>query len=98
MLETFRTHCLQRFPFVYIAPTVNAQDMQRHRPFLWMNIQAICTKSPLQCELLGRQIREYLAQKLYVELEKDLDLLQGLLAYLSWYDILFTVSLVFARS
>ncbi|KAK7927398.1 Zn(II)2Cys6 transcription factor [Apiospora marii] len=84
ILETFRTHCLQRFPFVYIAPSFSAQDMQRHRPFLWMNVQAICTKSPLQCELLGRQIREYLARKLFVKLERDLDLLQGLLTYLSW--------------
>ncbi|KAK8060074.1 hypothetical protein PG996_010004 [Apiospora saccharicola] len=84
ILKTFRNHCLHRFPFLYLDPALGAQEMQRERPFLWMNIQAICTKSFLQCEQLGQQIREYLARKLFVELEKDLDLLQGLLTYLSW--------------
>lgn len=84
LLDTFRTHYLRHFPFTYLAPEVSAQNLQLHRPFLWMNIQAICTRSSSQREILGQQVREYFARKFIIDLEKDIDILQGILTYLGW--------------
>ncbi|KAK8010908.1 Zn(II)2Cys6 transcription factor [Apiospora arundinis] len=84
VLDAFRTHYLRHFPFTYLAPEVSAQHLRCHRPFLWMNIEAICTKSSSEREILGQQIRQEFARKFIIDLERDLDLLQGVLTYLGW--------------
>jgi hypothetical protein len=84
MLLTFRTQYLANFPFVLIPSDMPVQRLQLEQPFLWMNIRGVCTMSTTQGQIIGDKIREVLGRKLFVELERDMDLLQGLLVHLTW--------------
>jgi hypothetical protein len=83
-LRNFQDKYLPWFPFVYIRPGTTAQDLQRDRPFLWLNIRTACEKSTAKMHALGDKIREVLARKAFVDLERNLDLLMGIIAYLAW--------------
>ncbi|KAI0977103.1 hypothetical protein F4678DRAFT_2631 [Xylaria arbuscula] len=83
-LAFFRQHYLKFFPFVYLSPETTAAQLQRDRPYLWLNITALCCKSPLKQMALGFQSREELALKVLVACERNIDLLLGVLCYLGW--------------
>ncbi|KAI1080844.1 hypothetical protein F5B20DRAFT_539175 [Whalleya microplaca] len=83
-LQLFREQHLKFFPFVYIPPETAAVQLQQRRPFLWLNIRTICCKSASQQQVLGLRCREILAQKTLVDLDRDIDLLLGLLTYIGW--------------
>ncbi|RYP60922.1 hypothetical protein DL771_010331 [Monosporascus sp. 5C6A] len=83
-LRIFRENHLRFFPFVYIPPETTADDLQRERPFLWLNIRALTCKSLAQQSALSNRIREIIAQKVLVESERTIDLLLGLLGFLAW--------------
>ncbi|KAH9901821.1 hypothetical protein F4778DRAFT_791425 [Xylariomycetidae sp. FL2044] len=84
MLTLFRDIHLKSFPFFYIPPDMTAEKLQLERPFLWLNIRAICCKVASEQLALGRRCRQILAQKVLVDLERNLDLLLGLVAFLGW--------------
>ncbi|KAK6075904.1 heterokaryon incompatibility protein [Seiridium cupressi] len=90
LLHGFRTFYAKRTPFLYIPATTTAQQLQHERPFFWLVIRAICTKSNLEQDKLGTHIREILGKQILVEFQRNIDLLMGLLTYLSW-------SMYFAR-
>ncbi|KAH6887037.1 hypothetical protein B0T10DRAFT_607829 [Thelonectria olida] len=83
-LRTFQTHHLQALPFVYIPSRITAAQLQRERPFLWLNIQALCCKNTTERNKLDHNVRQILAQRLLVDGDRTLDLLLGLVAYLAW--------------
>ncbi|RYP22616.1 hypothetical protein DL767_009012 [Monosporascus sp. MG133] len=83
-LQIFREIHLRSFPFVYIPPETTANDLQRERPFLWLNIRTLTCKSPAQQCALSNRIREIIGQKVLSESERTMDLLLGLLGFLSW--------------
>ncbi|KAI8624366.1 hypothetical protein F5Y19DRAFT_454841 [Xylariaceae sp. FL1651] len=83
-LDFFRQHFLRFFPFVYIPPEMSAAQLQHSRPYLWLNIRAICCKSPTKQAALHLQCREELARKMLVNCERNIDMLLGALAYLGW--------------
>jgi hypothetical protein len=59
-------------------------QLQRERPLLWLCIWANGCKSMAQQRIIEAKIRETLAQRVLVDLERSLDLLLGLIAYLCW--------------
>ncbi|KAI0183747.1 hypothetical protein EV127DRAFT_474880 [Xylaria flabelliformis] len=83
-LVLFRDNHLKMFPFTYISPDTTAAQLQRERPHLWLNIRSLCTKSPSQQSALFCRCRELLVKKIFVDGERNLDLLQGLLVLLAW--------------
>jgi hypothetical protein len=86
-LANFRTYKSKYFPFVHIPSTTTAQHLRQERPFLWLCIVAIGSKSTSTQEILGRQVRQTIAQELIVQSSKNIDLLLGLLAFVGWYGI-----------
>ncbi len=84
-LATFRGFTSRYFPFIHLPLSLSAQQLRTERPFLWLNIVAITTKSSSQQQRLGALIRQHVAQNMIIETEKSIDLLLGLLAFLSWY-------------
>ncbi|KAK6832954.1 hypothetical protein PG987_007648 [Apiospora arundinis] len=84
ILQTFRTKRLRHFPILYIPPEMDAQVLQRERPFLWMCIRAVCSRSVKEQNALADRIRQILAKRVIVDCDRDLDLLQGLLVFLGW--------------
>ncbi|KAI0598795.1 hypothetical protein F4775DRAFT_552976 [Biscogniauxia sp. FL1348] len=83
-LDLFREYHLKTFPFVFIHPETTAAQLASERPYLWLNIRAICSKSPSQRAVLGLRCREMTAKKVLVDMERNVDLLIGVLAYLGW--------------
>ncbi|KAJ5805371.1 Major facilitator superfamily domain general substrate transporter [Penicillium riverlandense] len=81
-LAQFQTWKLQYFPFVYIPYDTSAADLEKDRPFLWLCIMGIGSKSSAQQQFLGNKIRQVIAQDLVVQSQKRLDLLLGLLAFI----------------
>ncbi|RDW65074.1 hypothetical protein BP6252_10725 [Coleophoma cylindrospora] len=83
-LANFRTLNLKYFPFCYISPAAGAQQLRQERPFLWLCIMAVSSKSKPQQQLLTSKIRQTVAQEIVVNSEKNIDLLLGLLVFIGW--------------
>lgn len=83
-LDDFRVFKLQYFPFVHIPIDMTSVQLQKERPFLWLCIMSISTKSTARQKALGYQVRQSVAQIMLLESEKSIDLLLGLLTFLGW--------------
>ena len=82
-LETFRANMLDSYP-IMVIPDISASALKAQRPFLWLAIMVVTTKSTLKQRCLGMEIRAKIAERLIVEGERDLDLLMGLLVCVAW--------------
>ncbi|KAI1099117.1 hypothetical protein F4804DRAFT_322792 [Jackrogersella minutella] len=83
-LRIFQDQFLKFFPFIYFPPDLTATLLQQTRPFLWLNITCACAKSQARKSALSQKIREYVAQKVLVDLDRNIDLLLGIVTYLGW--------------
>lgn len=84
-LARFR-HVLLRFgPVVYIPPGMTSEQLRQSRPLLWLGIMASTTRSTKEAHIIGDRIRQILSQKVLIESERSMDLLQGLLVFLTWW-------------
>lgn len=83
-LNHFRTFKLQYFPFVHIPPEKSAGQLRKERPFLWLCVMAISTKSTARQHDLGLKIRQIVAQEMVVQSDESIDLLLGLLTFIGW--------------
>ncbi|KAK8017637.1 Zn2/Cys6 DNA-binding protein [Apiospora rasikravindrae] len=84
VLQTFRTKRLRHFPILYLPPEMTAQDLWRERPFLWLVVRAVCSRSVKEQNVLADRIRQTIARRTIVDCDCDLDMLQGLLVFLGW--------------
>jgi hypothetical protein len=82
--EIFKARHLKGYPFMYIPASMTAEEFQQTNPFLWMNIDAIFSSSLRRRGERGQKIREHLAQKVVVQGERSLELLQGTLMHGAW--------------
>ncbi|KAM3068575.1 hypothetical protein ACMFMG_011105 [Clarireedia jacksonii] len=83
-LRSFRTQSKKYFPFIHIPEGITAQKFREENPFLSLSIMMVMTKSTHRQITLGMHIRNLIGKKLLVDGERDLDLLFGLMAYVSW--------------
>jgi hypothetical protein len=83
-LSIFHTYKSKYFPFVCIPATTTAQQLRQERPFLWLCVMTIASRSTSQQQVLGSKIRHILAQEMLLNSGKNIDLLLGLLAYIGW--------------
>ncbi|CAK7265198.1 hypothetical protein SEPCBS57363_001458 [Sporothrix epigloea] len=85
-LDRFRTTMLPYFPFVNLPPDLTAAQLRRNRPALWLSIMSVtCQRVPTHTQLArNTHLRALFAHRIVFESEKSLDLLQALLAFLTW--------------
>ncbi|PMD42861.1 hypothetical protein L207DRAFT_486635 [Hyaloscypha variabilis F] len=83
-LRSFQINNLQYFPFMYIPPTTSAQQLQQEKPFLWLCIMAVSSKSTSQQQALGSEIRHAVAHEVVVQLSRNLEFLLGILIFIAW--------------
>lgn len=85
MLSEFRT-LSSFFPFVYLPPTTSTPTLRERRPFVFQAIQLITSSGlrPVQVAL-EEQFRRAIVEAVFLESQKNLDVLQGLELYLAWY-------------
>jgi hypothetical protein len=86
LLQRFISTLCNYFPFVALPPWTTAETLRHESPFLFLSIIASASSSnfPLQ-RRLAKEIHKYVASKMIVEGEKNMDLLQGILVHLAWY-------------
>ena len=63
---------------------MSASDLRYQKPFLWLVIMSLTTKSLAQQLVMGDMIRRIIAQQVVVESEKSLDMLLGVLCFIGW--------------
>ena len=84
-LNNFRTRMTTYFPFVFIPESTTAHNLRRERPFLWICIMSVTSKSTVQQMALGKEIRIALGREIIVEGKNNLELLLGVLVFIAWY-------------
>jgi hypothetical protein len=84
-LAYFRSHMLTLFPFVYLSPDMTARQLREWYPFLWVNIMAVTAKHVTGQEFpITASIKQFVAHKVVVDNDANLDLLLGLLVFICW--------------
>ena len=84
-LDTFRRAFLPHFAFIHIPTGMSASLLRGRKPFLWLVIMSLTTKSAGQQMVMGDTIRRIVSQQVLAEQEKSLDLLLGIICYISWF-------------
>ncbi|KAL3436115.1 hypothetical protein BDV09DRAFT_58709 [Aspergillus tetrazonus] len=84
-LATFRSQLLPYFPCIHISPDMTAQRLRERRPFTWLCIMSVTSKSASQRRALNDRIKATVAQEMvHNSASTDIDILLGLLIYLGW--------------
>lgn len=83
-LKNFRPHMATFFPFIIVPESTTAQDLRRDRPFLWLCIMSVSSKSTIQQKALGREIKITMGREILVEGKNNIDLLLGMLVFVAW--------------
>jgi hypothetical protein len=85
-LEIFRRAFVNYFPFVVVPPTVSVEALRYDNPFLFLCIMAVtCFEDPILQRRLGQEIKKQICDRLVMGHEASMDLLQGLLVFVAWY-------------
>ncbi|KAL2855589.1 hypothetical protein BJX68DRAFT_263947 [Aspergillus pseudodeflectus] len=85
LLERYRKHKMPQFPFVIIPETTDLATLRQESPFLLLCILTACLEDnpPLQ-DSLELIVRKEIASRVIVGIERNMDLLQGLLVHIAW--------------
>ncbi|KAJ0416239.1 hypothetical protein BJY00DRAFT_238069 [Aspergillus carlsbadensis] len=85
LLDRYRNHKMPQFPFVIIPPTTDLATLRQESPFLLLCIITACLEQnpPLQ-DSLELLVRKEIASRVIVGIERNMDLLQGLLVHIAW--------------
>lgn len=84
LLERYRPYPAN-FPFVIILPHVSLESLRRDKPFLLLAILAVSAVKDIKLQSrLELEFKETLSRRVVMNGERNLELLQGLLIYLSW--------------
>lgn len=76
------------FPWTVIPSKLPLNLFRRERPHLLLSLLALASRrQPKVHESLEREFRKVVSAKVIVDVEPDLDLLQGLSVYLAWYHL-----------
>lgn len=83
-LTIFKMHMMHYSPFMSIDAKTTARELRQERPFLWLCIMAISSKSTEQQKALGREFRLTVGREMLLEGKNNLDLLVGILTHVAW--------------
>lgn len=84
-LNIFRQHMATYFPFIMVPDATTAHELRRDRPFFWLCVMSVTSKSSVQQKALGREIRITMGREILVEGKNNIDLLLGILVFVAWY-------------
>lgn len=71
-------------PFMHIPPEMTAEALRREKPFLWMCIMNLTSMSNPQQRTLRDKIRQEVADRVVFGCDRSMDILQGLVSFLTW--------------
>lgn len=88
LLEEYKISMTPHFPFVIVPAHTTAEQLRDEKPFLLLAILASASynqKLTLQ-RMLGKEVKRHVAAKMVVGGDMTLELLQGLIVFLAWYE------------
>ena len=83
-LKSFRPHMAAYFPFIIVPESTTAHELRRDRPFLWLCIMSVASKSTAQQKGLGQELKITMGREVLVEGKNNIDLLLGILVFVAW--------------
>ncbi|UDD59335.1 hypothetical protein AFCA_006757 [Aspergillus flavus] len=83
LLEQFRNENLNYLPCIHIPPHVTPQELMQEKPFFWYCLTAVLTPNLIERESLFTKVHDTIYQKLVVETTPSMDLLLGLMTFMS---------------
>ncbi|KIW17362.1 hypothetical protein PV08_04556 [Exophiala spinifera] len=85
LLETFKQIHSKYLPFVIVDQRIDATTLRRTSPVLFLAIAATSARDDnLLQKRLGAELKKILCERVLVNNERSLELLQALLVYLTW--------------
>ncbi|KAM3557389.1 hypothetical protein MY1884_004543 [Beauveria asiatica] len=88
ILAIYRDICLYNFPFVWIPGYMTAQELCESKPCLFRAVMLSSAPLPVaRLKKMKRNVIAYISQRMLVEEERSLDVLQGLLIVIAWADL-----------
>ncbi|TVY39367.1 Transcriptional regulator [Lachnellula subtilissima] len=91
LLDVFRQKLARQVPFIFVPGQMSALTLYRERPFLYQAIITVASYHDSVHQIdLGHQFLKHLTEHLVLQGHKNLDMLQGLLVYITWYNGLFS--------
>lgn len=86
LLDEYRTKAVYHFPFVLPDAESDINSLRFNSPFLFLCIMtSMLFKDCSLQRQLGEEVRIQAHRRVLLESESSLELLQGLLVYLAWY-------------
>jgi hypothetical protein len=64
---------------------MTSQQLRQEKPFFWLCIMAVMTPGSIQRESVFLKITEFIHQRLFVDVAPSMDMLLGVMTYMSWY-------------
>ena len=83
-LRRFRPHMATYFPFIIIPDSTTAQELRRYRPFLWLCLMSVASKSTAQQKALAKEMKITMGREVFVEGKNNIDLLLGMMVFVAW--------------
>ncbi|KAK7422996.1 hypothetical protein QQX98_001286 [Neonectria punicea] len=85
-VEVFRRDMAPLFPFLITPLDQTPADLATQKPVLFMAIMVVASQSDVDHQLiLAKAFREEACRRIFVDGEKNIGLLHGLLVYIAWY-------------
>ncbi|OQE43291.1 hypothetical protein PENCOP_c003G02827 [Penicillium coprophilum] len=85
LMDVFFKKLFPLFPFVFIPPSVTAEELRREKPFLYLNISMVACQNARRQREIVNIVQAYVAEHIIIRGEHSLDLLQGLLINVAWF-------------
>jgi hypothetical protein len=83
-LNRFRSKFVKHLPFVVIPPSLTAHQLRQDRPFLWMAVMTVASTSSTSQFSMSRELRGIIANEVFLEGTRNMDLLLAVLVSASW--------------
>lgn len=83
-VETYRNSFATLFPFIVIPLDMTSANLYKERPFLHLSISMITCKRAQAQKYYAYRARQSMAERIVMNDECSLDLLQGLLVHIAW--------------
>ncbi|KIW98118.1 uncharacterized protein Z519_01702 [Cladophialophora bantiana CBS 173.52] len=85
LLKNYQQVHSQFFPFVIVAPEIDAATLRRDAPVLFLAITTACLEEDHTVQRrLGVELKRMLCERILIRNERNIELLQALLVHLSW--------------
>ncbi|KAL2846885.1 hypothetical protein BJY01DRAFT_263211 [Aspergillus pseudoustus] len=86
LLQKYRARKMPQYPFVILPETTDVATLRQESPFLLLCIlTASLEHNPVLQDELELIVRKEIASRLIVGVERNMDLLQGLLVHIAWH-------------